>query len=53
MIFGAGGFEQNQQLREKYLPGPTRASWSATPPGCNTGAALIAGQAAGEFMAGA
>ncbi|WP_300444756.1 FAD-binding protein [Zoogloea sp.] len=47
VIFGAGGFEQNQQLREKYLPGPTRASWSATPPGCNTGAALIAGQAAG------
>lgn len=47
VIFGAGGFEQNQQLREKYLPGPTRAGWSATPPGCNTGAALLAGQAAG------
>jgi 3-oxosteroid 1-dehydrogenase len=45
VIFGAGGFEQNQQLREKYLPDPTRNSWSATPPGCNTGAALIAGQA--------
>ncbi len=47
VIFGAGGFEQNQQLREKYLPDPTRAGWSATPPGCNTGAALLAGQAAG------
>ena len=47
VIFGAGGFEQNQQLREQYLPDPTRSSWSATPPGCNTGAALIAGQAAG------
>lgn len=47
VIFGSGGFEQNQQLREKYLPAPTRAGWSATPPGCNTGAALIAGQAAG------
>ncbi len=47
VIFGAGGFEQNQQLREKYLPDPTRSSWSATPPGCNTGAALLSGQAAG------
>lgn len=47
VILGSGGFEQNQQLREQYLPGPTRAGWSATPPGCNTGAALLAGQAAG------
>ncbi len=47
VIFGSGGFEQNQQLRDRYLPGPTRAGWSATPPGCNTGAALLAGQAAG------
>ncbi|WP_334169802.1 FAD-binding protein [Zoogloea sp.] len=47
VIFGSGGFEQSQPLREKYLPGPTRAGWSATPPGCNTGAALLAGQAAG------
>lgn len=47
VIFGSGGFEQNQQLRQKYLPGPTRTAWSATPPGCNTGAALLAGQAAG------
>ena len=43
VIFGSGGFEQNQTLREKYLPQPTRASWSATPPGNNTGAALEAG----------
>ncbi len=47
VIFGSGGFEQSQPLREKYLPGPTRTGWSATPPGCNTGAALLAGQAAG------
>ena len=43
VIFGSGGFEQNQTLREKFLPQPTRASWSATPPGNNTGAALEAG----------
>lgn len=43
VIFGSGGFEQNQALREKFLPQPTRSSWSATPPGSNTGAALEAG----------
>ena len=35
VIFGSGGFEQNQVLREKYLPQPTRSAWSATPPGNN------------------
>ena len=47
VIFGSGGFEQNQALREKYLPQPTRVAWSATPPGNNTGAALEAAQAIG------
>jgi len=47
VIIGAGGFEQNQALREKYLPQPTKVEWSATPPGNNTGAALEAGMAAG------
>ncbi|ASP48297.1 FAD-binding protein [Cognaticolwellia beringensis] len=47
VIMGSGGFEQNQQLREKYLPHPTQQAWSATPKGCNTGAALEAGQKLG------
>ncbi|UTW12260.1 FAD-binding protein [Marinobacterium rhizophilum] len=47
VILGSGGFEQSQTLRDKYLPQPTQVSWSATPPGNNTGAALEAGQALG------
>lgn len=51
VIFGSGGFEQNQALRERYLPQPTRMAWSATPPGNNTGAALEAGMAEGAATA--
>ena len=51
VIFGCGGFEQNQVLRDRYLPAPTQAGWSATPPGNNTGAALEAGIAAGAATA--
>ncbi|WP_371185505.1 FAD-binding protein [Thalassotalea maritima] len=43
VIMASGGFEQNQQLREKYLPQPTDVKWSATPVGENTGNALEAG----------
>ena len=44
VILGAGGFERNQALREKYLPQPTNHAWSATPINNNTGASLTAAQ---------
>lgn len=51
VILGSGGFEQNQALREQYLPQPTQRGWSATPPGNNTGAGLQAGIALGAATA--
>ena len=36
VILGAGGFEGNQAMREKYLPKPTRKEWSCANPH-NTG----------------
>lgn len=51
VVLGAGGFEQNPALREKYLPKPNKVSWSTTPEGANTGAALEAGQKLGAQTA--
>ncbi|MDN0077456.1 FAD-dependent oxidoreductase [Crenobacter sp. SG2303] len=42
VILGAGGFERNQALRERFLPNPTQSGWTAAPP-TNTGDALLAG----------
>ncbi len=42
VILGAGGFEYNQALREKYLPKPTSSAWSGGGIRTNTGDALIA-----------
>lgn len=50
VILAAGGFERNQAMREQYLPQPTQAGWSATPPN-NTGDAIRAAQAAGAGVA--
>ena len=53
VILGAGGFEQNQQLRDAHLPVQTKVEWSVTPMHGNTGNAIVAGQnigAATEFM---
>jgi 3-oxosteroid 1-dehydrogenase len=41
VVLGAGGFEQNQAMREKYLPKPTNRTWSGGAP-TNTGDALRA-----------
>lgn len=46
VILAAGGFERNQTMREKYLPQPSQAQWSATPP-VNTGDAIAAGMEIG------
>ena len=50
VILAAGGFERNQSMRERYLPQPTRAQWSATPP-VNTGDAIAEGERLGGALA--
>ncbi|MDX1495965.1 MAG: FAD-dependent oxidoreductase [Salinisphaeraceae bacterium] len=42
VILASGGFEANQAMRDKYLPQPTKAEWSAAP-GCNHGEGIEAG----------
>ncbi|MBO0842149.1 MAG: 3-oxosteroid 1-dehydrogenase [Nocardioides sp.] len=46
VILGSGGFERNQELREKYLPTPTDQAWT-TGAFSNTGGGILAGIAAG------
>ncbi|MBW2274244.1 MAG: FAD-dependent oxidoreductase [Deltaproteobacteria bacterium] len=50
VILAAGGFEGNQSLREKYLPGPTRAEWTCANP-ANEGDAIVMGEALGSGLA--
>jgi 3-oxosteroid 1-dehydrogenase len=47
VIAAAGGFEQNQQLRDKYYPAQSSATWSATVPYNNVGDTLVAGMEIG------
>lgn len=42
VIVGAGGFEQNQALRDRYHPLPTQTAWTVTVPHNNVGDALLA-----------
>lgn len=46
VILGAGGFEHNQELREKFLPKPSSSDWSAGNIH-NTGDALLAAEKIG------
>jgi 3-oxosteroid 1-dehydrogenase len=46
VILGSGGFEKNQELREKFLPHPTTGDWS-TGAASNTGGGHLAGMAVG------
>jgi 3-oxosteroid 1-dehydrogenase len=46
VVLAAGGFEQNQAAREKYLPKPTNATWSAGITS-NQGDAIWAGERVG------
>ncbi|WP_043765617.1 FAD-dependent oxidoreductase [Algiphilus aromaticivorans] len=51
VVLATGGFESNQQMREQYLPQPTRAEWTAAPYGLNEGEGIRAGQALGAGTA--
>ncbi|MEN3048623.1 MAG: FAD-binding protein, partial [Candidatus Caldarchaeales archaeon] len=50
VLLAAGGFEHNQEMRERYLPHPTRKEWAVGAPG-NTGDAIRAAQAIGAAVA--
>lgn len=43
VVISTGGFEQNQKLRDEYLPVATQSDWSLTPRSMNVGDGLIAG----------
>lgn len=52
VVLAAGGFENDQQMREKFLPSPTSAEWSCGNP-ANTGDAIRMGTDIGvrlDFM---
>lgn len=51
VILTAGGFEQDQELREAHIPVPTDRRWSAAPEGGNTGDALRAAEKIGADSA--
>jgi len=46
VILASGGFEFNQELRDKHLPAPNSSAWS-TGASSNTGGGLLAGTAVG------
>jgi 3-oxosteroid 1-dehydrogenase len=49
VILAAGGFEGNQEMREKYLPGPTHTDWTCANKH-NTGDVIEMGQQIGAGL---
>lgn len=53
VVIASGGFEWNQEMRDRYMTLPGRAQWSTSPERANDGKATLAGLAIGadvEFM---
>lgn len=51
VVMATGGFEHNQEMREKYLPKPTNRWWSASAAYGNTGDAINEGLRLGAATA--
>lgn len=49
VVLATGGFENNQQMREQYLPQPTNANWTGAPR-INNGDGIRAGLALGAKL---
>jgi 3-oxosteroid 1-dehydrogenase len=49
VLLAAGGFESNQEMRDKYLPQPSKAEWTSGSP-ASTGDAIRMGQAVGAAL---
>ncbi|WP_297495330.1 FAD-dependent oxidoreductase [Acidocella sp.] len=47
VVICAGGFEWNQELRDRFYPVKTSIWWTSTPQGANTGEALLAAEKIG------
>lgn len=47
VVICAGGFEWNQELRDRFYPIKTSIWWGSTPQGANSGDALVAAEAVG------
>ncbi|MDJ0274208.1 MAG: FAD-binding protein [Aigarchaeota archaeon] len=50
VLLAAGGFEHNQEMRERFLPKPTSTEWAVGSPG-NTGDAISAAMRIGARVA--
>jgi 3-oxosteroid 1-dehydrogenase len=50
VLLATGGFERNEQMRQRYQRSPIGADWTTGSPG-NTGDGIVAGEAAGGALA--